>query len=344
MRGLIRSIVAAAAAAVTLLAPAAGQGAGPPALAWLPATNGVYDYGTIAPGQTASQTFALTNSGGSATGILTVALSGSSAFTKTADGCSATSLGPRRSCTVSVQYSPSAAGASDSATLAASGKKPAASAGLTLTGSGAVSRHVYWGNYNTGTIGRADVDGQNPNQSFIGGASGPLGVAVDSGHVYWANYSSGTIGRADLDGQNPNQSFITGASVPAGVAVDSGHVYWANEGINTIGRADLDGSNLSQSFIGGAFDPVGVAVDSGHVYWANNDTGTIGRAGLDGTGADQSFIGAFLPFGVAVDSGHVYWADRGPFTIGRADLDGSNPNQSFISGASAPAGVAVDAG
>src|SRR6266545_7683970 len=142
MRGLIRSIVAAAAVAVTLLAPAAGQGAGPPALAWSPATNGAYDYGTVTVGQTASQTFTLTNSGGSATGILTVALSGSSAFTKTADGCTATSLGPRRSCSVSVQYSPSAAGASDSATLTASGKKPVASASLTLTGAGAVSGHV----------------------------------------------------------------------------------------------------------------------------------------------------------------------------------------------------------
>src|SRR6266542_2964477 len=160
MRGLIRSIVAAGAAAAALLVPAAGQGAGPPALAWSPATNDAYDYGTVTVGQTASQTFTLTNSGGSATGILTVALSGSSAFTKTADGCTATSLGPRKSCTVTVQYSPSADGASDSATLAASGKKTAASASLTLTGAGA-SRHVYWANNGSGTIGRGDVDGQN---------------------------------------------------------------------------------------------------------------------------------------------------------------------------------------
>src|SRR6266540_2900590 len=229
MRGLIRSIVAAAAAAVTLLAPAAGQGAGAPALAWSP-TNGAYDYGTVTVGQTASQTFTLTNSGGSATGILTVTLSGSSAFTKTADGCTATSLGPRKSCSVSVQYGPTTPGQSDSATLTASGKKPAASAGLTLTGA-STPRHVYWVNNSDGgsaTIGRADVDGSNPNQSFITGASFPEGVAVDSGHVYWANFFTSTIGRADLYGQNPNQSFITGAAGPVGVAVDSGHVYWAN--------------------------------------------------------------------------------------------------------------------
>jgi hypothetical protein len=116
--------------------------------------------------------------------MLTVALSESSAFTKTADGCAATSLGPGKSCSVTVQYAPSAAGASDSATLAASSKKPAASASLTLTGSGAVSRHVYWTNRGSGTIGLADLDRPNLNQSFIAGAFFAEGVAVDSGHVY----------------------------------------------------------------------------------------------------------------------------------------------------------------
>jgi virginiamycin B lyase len=301
MRGLIRSIVAAAAAAAALLVPAAGQGAGAPALAWSPATNGAYDYGTITVGQTASQTFRLTNSGGSATRILTVALSGSSAFTKTADGCTATSLGPRKSCSVTVQYGPTTAGQSDSATLAASGKKPAASASLTLTGAGA-SRHVYWTNFDTNTIGRADLDGQNPNLSFITGAAGPEGVAVDSGHVYWADNISFTIGRADLDGQNPNQFFITGASGPGGVAVDSGHVYWANFGTNTIGRAGLDGQNPNQSFISGASVPAGVAVGAGHVYWTNFDTNTVGRADLDGQNPNQSFITGAYPNGVAAEA------------------------------------------
>lgn len=84
------------------------------------------------------------------------------------------------------------------------------------------SGHVYWSNtFVTGTIGRADLDGQNANQNFITGASSPRGVAVDSGHIYWPNGDiTGTIGRADLNGQNVNQTFITGAVVPEGVAVD----------------------------------------------------------------------------------------------------------------------------
>ena len=37
-----------------------------------------------------------------------------------------------------------------------------------------VPRHVYWGNFTTGTIGRANVDGTGVDQSFITGADGPL--------------------------------------------------------------------------------------------------------------------------------------------------------------------------
>ena len=41
--------------------------------------------------------------------------------------------------------------------------------------------HVYWTNAGTNTIGRASLDGTGADQSFITGASGPRGVAVDAG-------------------------------------------------------------------------------------------------------------------------------------------------------------------
>ena len=50
--------------------------------------------------------------------------------------------------------------------------------------------HLYWANITleagkTGTtIGRANIDGSGVDQSFIGGASEPYGVAVDGQHVF----------------------------------------------------------------------------------------------------------------------------------------------------------------
>lgn len=102
--------------------PAAASVRGAPSIAFTPASQ---DYGTLSVGQTASQTFVLKNSGGSATVALTVSLSGSVAFTKRADSCTATSLGPNKMCSVTVTYAPTTTGTSDSATLTGPVKKRA---------------------------------------------------------------------------------------------------------------------------------------------------------------------------------------------------------------------------
>jgi hypothetical protein len=81
--------------------------------------------------------------------------------------------------------------------------------------------HVYWSNLSGGTtIGRANLDGSAPDESFITGAFHPCGVAVDPSHVYWANTgASPSIGRANLDGTGANQAFIAGMN-SCFVAVD----------------------------------------------------------------------------------------------------------------------------
>jgi virginiamycin B lyase len=207
--------------------------------------------------------------------------------------------------------------------------------------------YVYWSNFGRlgsgTTIGRANLDGSLPNQSFIAGATSPEGVAVDGQHLYWTNNLNNAIGRANLDGTSPNQSFIASASAPQGVAVDGQHVYWASPGFGRIGRANLDGTSPDQSFIAGINGPPDVAVDGQHVYWTNPGSNAIGRANLNGTGINETFIpGTSEPNGVAVDAEHIYWTNVGTKTIGRANLDGSSPDQSFITGAGVPAEVAVD--
>jgi low-density lipoprotein receptor class B len=216
---------------------------------------------------------------------------------------------------------------------------------VSLLFSGSADASVYWANGAAQTIGRANLDGTQVNQSFIGGATNPCGVALDGAHVYWGNVGSGTIGRANLNGSGVNQGFISNLVGPCGAALDGTHIYWADTNGGAIGRANLDGSGVNQGFIANVHTPCGIAVDGAHVYWGDSSDGTIARANLDGTGVNQSFIGgATGPCGVAVDGGHVYWTNQSGTTIGRANLNGSGVNQSFIAGATNPCGVAVDGG
>ena len=133
----------------------------------------------------------------------------------------------------------------------------ALSAGLVLSFAPKAHAYIYWANWYGGpgtTIGRATVDGTQADQSFITGAHGPCGVAVDGKHIYWGNQVTDTIGRANLDGTGVDQNFITGITGfnrPCSVAVDSGHIYW-DETVNNIGRANLDGTGIERDFITGA--------------------------------------------------------------------------------------------
>jgi virginiamycin B lyase len=43
---------------------------------------------------------------------------------------------------------------------------------------------IYWTNFGTQTIGRADIDGSSANPSYITGASGPFGVALAGDNIY----------------------------------------------------------------------------------------------------------------------------------------------------------------
>ena len=96
-----------------------------------------YQYGTITVGaKSASQTFTVTNTGGGASGPVSVAITGTNAgdFTQASSTCGA-SIPAGSSCAVKVVFAPSATGAR-SATLTATAS-PGGSASAHLTGSGA---------------------------------------------------------------------------------------------------------------------------------------------------------------------------------------------------------------
>ncbi len=204
--------------------------------------------------------------------------------------------------------------------------------------------HIFWGNRSTGAIGRANLDGSDPNDAFITGADEPCGVAVDASHVYWANLGGTTLGRAGLDGTGVDQGFIEAGNRPCGVAVNGSNVFWGRGSGGSLGRADLDGKGIVQDFIPTTAGVCGVAVDASHIFWSDF-LGTIGRADLGGTNPEPGFItGLDRPDGVAVDDAHIFWDQDSiePGSIGEANLDGTAVNRGFVTGLGILGGVAVD--
>src|SRR5690242_5588805 len=151
MRGVIRRTVVAASAVLVMLAlPAtvASAGSAPADLAFHPAAH---DYGPVSVGQTREQQLRLANTGGRASSALTVTVSGSPAFRIAVDSCTGRSLGPGKSCTVTVSLTPAAAGPA-TATVAVVSRNRAATATAQLIGTGrrlgsAPFTHLYWTGY-----------------------------------------------------------------------------------------------------------------------------------------------------------------------------------------------------
>jgi len=213
-------------------------------------------------------------------------------------------------------------------------------------GTALAAPQIYWGNVGNGTVGVADLDGSNANQSFMTGLDdnrqGVFALAVDGQHIYYSDLTDGTIGVADLDGTVVNSSLVSGIPGVVDIAVNAHHIYWSNGSTNAIGEANLDGTGVNASFIPVTGEPGGLAVDGRHVYWTNLSTDTVGEANLDGTDVDQKFVsGADGITGLALDGDHLYWGNSTSQTIGEANLDGTQVDQSFVTGAGTVVGVAV---
>jgi HYDIN/CFA65/VesB family protein/low-density lipoprotein receptor class B len=313
MRGVIRRAVVAVMAVVGLFgmpAAAASAASAPAALSFQPAAH---DYGQVSVGETSQHQLRLVNTGGRASSALTVTVSGSPAFTVTADTCTGASLGPGKSCTVTLRYTPAAVGAAK-ATLTVVSRNRAASATAQLTGTGrrlgspAPFSHLYWTSY----------DG-----AFYHVQAGPLAggtvttvtallqtanyLAVDDTYIYWSDSQDRSIRRVSLAG-GPSTTVASGLGNPQGVAVDGTHVYWADHQTGTINAVPLTGGSVT-TLVTGQSSPNGLAVDASHLYWSTG-AGTINQAPLVGGSATTLVAGQSGPSGVAVDANNIYWADN----------------------------------
>jgi hypothetical protein len=225
---------------------------------------------------------------------------------------------------------------------------PKAAVGVTVD-----SSHVYWVDPATGSIGRADLNGENPDPNFIAIPEGECEVGFKVGEEETIEFKKVPI-----------------PSAPRYVAVDSEHVYWTNTGLigeaeapvnggGTIGRAKLNGEEVDPDFICGedpsrpgkrfVGNPQGIAVNESHIYWANAANESIARAAIGGTGVEEMFAQSFgsggAPNGVTLSASDVYFSSEevGNNTgyISHVPIEGGKEQTTFI-GEAGIRGIAVD--
>ena len=331
----------------------------------------------MAVGEGLDRTFTLENTGARASGALILTVSGSAAFTVTADTCPP-SLGPRKTCTVSVRFAPTSTGTAG-ATLTAANKRGSVTGSAALTGTGGLGTTprflyfttvdgtvqtsllngrdvstlatgqgrpafmttgaglIYWANLE-GTINATSRNASNVG-TLVSGRSAPLGVAVDASYVYWTDVADGTINQAPLNGPGPVTTLFSGQDSPVGIAVQAGILYWTS-GLGTIKKAPVAGGPITTLTTDTRI--FGLAVDGTHIYWTTGEDGEVKAYPL--AGGQQSVLarGQNGSYGVAVDATQIYWTNRGDGTLKVAPLTGGTPTTLFDYGAlRSPVGVAV---
>lgn len=193
-------------------------------------------------------------------------------------------------------------------------------------------RHkVYWTDYGTGKIQRADFTGRNREDLITGFKfrGGMLRIACDENGCKGEAFPHNG-GKIEL----PHEALVD----PYGLALDPGKakIYWGNDLLGTIQSANLDGSDAKDILYIGIKIPLNFDIEIGgdKIYWSNVDrkakSGKIQRANLDGSNLEDIVTGLRGPHGIALDliNRKLYWTADGN-RIQRANLDGSQIEDSI---------------
>lgn len=182
----------------------------------------------------------------------------------------------------------------------------------------------------TGTIQRADLNGQNREVLFDPIVRRPHGIALDIDKMYWTDVEKGTIHQADLNGQN-REVLVTGLDEPRGIALIAGSkIYWADSGKGKIQATGLDGSQVEDIVIG-LEHPSAIALDEDRakIYWTESDnypwgTSQFFRSNLDGSHIENVSISTRASSNIALDEDRakIYWTSVD--SVFRSNLDGTN--------------------
>lgn len=270
------------------------------------------DFGTVdaAAGHSASQTFSLANSGGVATGALTVTLQVTSGaaggYAITADSCTGTSLGPTaagaaKTCAVTVTYDPVVNDGLDTAVLHASATQ-APSVEVALTATSRTPETVC-------ATGCAYSDLQDAIDAVEAGSLGNPITLAPGVYTHKGNFVvTGTVaivGAGDdpttgtvLDGQNNGSVLIVNSA--------AGHL--------TLSGVDIT-HGASAGFGGGIDNSLGTVTLEGAVAVTDN-TADVTSSGLGGGIANQGVLSFAAGSTITI-------TDNGAFTGGGILNDGT---------------------
>lgn len=244
MRNLIRRAAVAAGAAAVLLTSGTGVAAAQP-LPHLMIAPAAHTFGNVPVGGAATETFRLANTGGSATGALTVTAAPHPPFKITATTCRG-ALPPRQSCAVTVQFVPGEPGGVRGR-LTAAGARPEARVTAELTGIGTSTAGCQV--TNTATDARDDTLQAAVNAASSGAdllVRGTCGGPTTVGKTLTV---TGAGPSPTLDGLSRGGTVVTGSvlTITAGVTVSvsdltitDGRAPALGGGINNSGTLILD--------------------------------------------------------------------------------------------------------
>lgn len=198
--------------------------------------------------------------------------------------------------------------------------------------------YIYWGEKESGKIGRAKLDGTEVNKEFITGLKRPHGLIVYEGHIYVADEVEEKIFRYTAAGTE-KATLVEGVKKAKGIGINEGLLYWCQSdtaGSGTIGRSKLDGTEGNHKFVEGCHSPQGtIGFVDGWMYWAEQETDCIARATYAGGNVDHEFItGQSDPVMGGSDGTFIYWANFNANATCRAAPNGSLVSMKFTTGGS----------
>lgn len=164
-----------------------------------------------------------------------------------------------------------------------------------------VGKKIYWTNSQLGTIGRANLDGTEKNESFLTGLSEPWAIEIDpvNQKLYWTeDVAGGAIKRANLSDGSNIESVVTGVQ-SLGLAVDPvrNKLFFTTFPDSKVHSANLDGTN--QVVIPGlaAIADIEVNGATGSIYTIDYQSNPLTKSNPDGTGKTSiSARGSYITY------------------------------------------------